>query len=69
MALADHGIPTDEWLTVEGDGTLQGGVLAVQQLLALSQPPTAIFCFNDMTAIGVIHAYRGRKGRCLLTAR
>ena len=56
MALADHGIPTDEWLTVEGDGTLQGGVLAVQQLLALSQPPTAIFCFNDMTAMGVIHA-------------
>ena len=56
MALADHGIPSNEWLMVEGDGTLQGGVQAVQQLLALSQPPTAILCFNDMTAMGVIHA-------------
>jgi DNA-binding LacI/PurR family transcriptional regulator len=25
-------------------------------LVALAEPPTAVFCFNDMTAIGVINA-------------
>jgi len=54
-ALADHEIALDEGLLVDGDGTLTGGVLAMQHLLALSQRPTAVFCFNDMTAIGVLH--------------
>jgi DNA-binding LacI/PurR family transcriptional regulator len=55
MALADHGIPFDERLAVEGDGTPQGGAQAMQQLLALSQPPTAVICFNDLTAMDVVH--------------
>lgn len=54
--LAKHEIPLDERLLVEGDGTPAGGVQAMQQLLALSRPPTAVFCFNDMTAIGVLYA-------------
>ena len=57
MVLAERGIPLDEGLMVEGDGTLEGGARAGQQLLALSQPPTAVLCFNDMTAMGVIHAF------------
>jgi DNA-binding LacI/PurR family transcriptional regulator len=28
----------------------------MQQLLALPQPPTAVFCFNDVTAVGVMYA-------------
>jgi DNA-binding LacI/PurR family transcriptional regulator len=56
MVLAEHGIPFDEGLTVEGDGTLRGGARAMQPLLALSPPPTAVICFNDLTAMGVIHA-------------
>jgi len=27
-------------------------------LTALDEPPTAVFCYNDMTAIGLIHAAR-----------
>jgi DNA-binding LacI/PurR family transcriptional regulator len=56
VSLAEHGIPFDDVLTVEGDGSLRGGAQAMQKLLALSQPPTAVTCFNDMTAMGVIHA-------------
>jgi DNA-binding LacI/PurR family transcriptional regulator len=50
--LAHHAIPLDRELVVEGDGTLAGGQRAAQQLMALPQPPTAIFCFNDLMAIG-----------------
>jgi len=26
----------------------------MRQLLALSSPPTAVFCYNDMTAVGAV---------------
>jgi DNA-binding LacI/PurR family transcriptional regulator len=54
--LSEHGIPVDDALIVPGDGSIMGGIQAVERLLDLGNPPTAIFCFNDMTAIGVIHA-------------
>lgn len=54
--LTQREIPLDERLIVEGEGTLQGGFEAMQRLLALTQPPTAVFCFNDLTAMGVLHA-------------
>jgi len=60
MLLEEYGIPVDESLIVASDGTIISGVEAVPQLLDLSQPPTAIFCFNDLTAIGVINAIRKR---------
>ena len=56
MVLDEHGILFDDVLVVEGDGSLQGGAQAMQKLLALPQPPTAVICFNDMTAMGAIHA-------------
>lgn len=59
-ALTEHNIPVDEALIVDGDGNISGGIRAVPALLELPQPPTAIFCFNDMTAIGVINALRQR---------
>jgi LacI family transcriptional regulator len=40
---------------VEGDHTLEGGILAMDKLLALNPVPTAVMCSNDMTAIGVLH--------------
>jgi DNA-binding LacI/PurR family transcriptional regulator len=54
--LADHGLPLDDNLMVEGDGTLPGGKQAALRLLALAQPPTAVFCFNDITAFGTLSA-------------
>jgi DNA-binding LacI/PurR family transcriptional regulator len=42
-------------LMVEGDHTLEGGMAAIGALLARAQPPTAVVCSNDLTAIGVLH--------------
>jgi len=54
--LNGYGIAVDERYIVDGDEWFTGGVRAVAQLLALAEPPTAVFCFNDMTAIGAINA-------------
>lgn len=54
--LSKHNIPIDEALIVAGDGGVIGGITAVSQLMALPEKPSAIFCFNDMTAIGVLNA-------------
>ena len=35
-----------------------GAAAAIAQLLALPQPPTAVFCYNDMTAIGALRELR-----------
>jgi len=59
-ALAEHNVPFDKTLVVSGDGGITGGIKAVPNLFDLPQPPTAIFGFNDMTAIGVINALRQR---------
>lgn len=42
-------------LMIEGDHTLEGGMAAIGTLLTRSQPPTAVICSNDLTAIGVLH--------------
>jgi DNA-binding LacI/PurR family transcriptional regulator len=54
--LNERGISFREELVVTGDGDMLGGMSAAMQLLALPQPPTGIFCFNDLTAIGAIRA-------------
>jgi LacI family transcriptional regulator len=41
-------------LIVEGTHTLEGGMRALNELIALRPRPTAILCSNDMTAIGVM---------------
>jgi LacI family transcriptional regulator len=55
--LAEAGIGADPALVVEGDGT-PGGEQAGLALLALPDRPTAIFCFNDRTAMGLLRACR-----------
>ena len=54
--LTHHELPLDDDLVVEGDGTVAGGKQAALRLLALARPPTAVFCFNDLTAIGTLSA-------------
>jgi len=41
-----------------GDSTPAGGALAMSRLLHLRRPPTAVFCYNDRTALGVLAAIR-----------
>lgn len=45
-------------LVAHGDGGPEGGVQAMEKLLALPEPPTAVFCYNDMTALGALKAIR-----------
>lgn len=47
-------------LVAHGDGGPEGGMRAAERLLSLSQPPTALFCFNDMQALGALRAARER---------
>jgi len=50
-------------LVVRGDGKSAGGKKCAEGLLALPNSPTAIFCYNDMTALGVIEAVQARRWR------
>jgi LacI family transcriptional regulator len=59
-ALAGAGILPDAELEVEGDFEIAGGVRAGEQLFDLADPPTAVFAFNDLLAIGVIQAAQSR---------
>ena len=52
-SLERAGIPVDEELIASGDYTTETGVNGARQLLALDQPPTAIFASNDQMAMGV----------------
>ncbi|MBO6508948.1 MAG: LacI family DNA-binding transcriptional regulator [Roseibium sp.] len=45
---------------VEGDGSSESGRAAVERLFIKDDLPTAFFCFNDNTAIGVISALQLR---------
>ncbi len=58
--LAARGLPHDEQLVIEGSWEVEGGYQAVHQLLALQDPPTAIFAGNDMIALGAIHGAQDR---------
>ena len=43
-------------LIVDCDQTLEGGRAAIWKLSALAEPPTALICINDLTAIGAMNA-------------
>jgi LacI family transcriptional regulator len=59
-ALAAAGILPDPTLEREAEPEIDPGRAAAEQLLDLSEPPTAIFAFNDNIAIGAIQAARAR---------
>jgi LacI family transcriptional regulator, repressor for deo operon, udp, cdd, tsx, nupC, and nupG len=58
QALAEARIPFDPALVVQGTGRAEGGEQALPKLMSLSLPPTAVFCYNDVTAIGLMRKAR-----------
>lgn len=45
-------------LVAHGDSHPESGRRAMTRLLVLANPPTAVFCYNDMEAIGAMRAAR-----------
>ena len=45
-------------MVVLGNGRLDGGERALRVVTSLDSRPTAAFCYNDMTAIGLISTAR-----------
>ena len=58
--LAEHGLTLDPAYVRRGAYTFESGVEAATDLLAMPDPPTAIFAGNDEMAIGVMKAARDR---------
>ena len=58
--LAGRGVLPDPALVRYANFRLDGGADAASGLLALADPPTAIFAFNDSMAIGAIRAASAR---------
>jgi DNA-binding LacI/PurR family transcriptional regulator len=58
QALQAAGIEPDPVLVIESDVNQNAGYETMQVLLALSEPPTAVFTHNDVLAVGAMHAIR-----------
>jgi LacI family transcriptional regulator len=59
-ALDAHGLAFDSSLVRYGDGTADGGYRCATELIRVPDPPTAIFCGNDPTAMGTYEALKER---------
>lgn len=53
-AHATRGVDVDESLVLDGALSMSGGVEAMQELLHLGDPPTAVFALSDEMAIGAM---------------
>jgi LacI family repressor for deo operon, udp, cdd, tsx, nupC, and nupG len=47
-----------EFVVMHGDFSIESGVIAAERLLERAERPTAVFCFNDEMAMGVLQATR-----------
>lgn len=57
-ALEESGRECDPATMVRGDWTRRGGQRAMHELMALAERPDAVFCANDLTAIGALDTAR-----------
>jgi LacI family transcriptional regulator len=57
-ALADAGLPVLPSLVATGDFTRSGGRVAMTRLMRARRRPDAVFCANDLMAIGALDAVR-----------
>jgi LacI family transcriptional regulator len=54
-SMKQYGLAATDEAIVAGDGKRLTGLDSVPKLLAMSPPPTAVICFNDSVAFGVMH--------------
>ena len=52
-----------DFIVMHGDFSIESGAVAGERLLGRSDPPTAIFCFNDEMAMGVLETAKRRRIR------
>ena len=64
QALTEADIPFEPALLVHGNGKPLGAVAPMEKLLSLPERPTAVFCYNDMSALGALHV-AARRGFCV----
>jgi DNA-binding LacI/PurR family transcriptional regulator len=57
-SLEDHGLPFEPAWCIESGFGIEEGKTAMEAFLTMRDRPTALVCFNDMTAIGVLTAAR-----------
>jgi DNA-binding LacI/PurR family transcriptional regulator len=62
VAMKACGLVADPKLMFEGDHKITGGQYAAERIFAMPDPPTAVVCSNDMTAIGLLQS-ANRMGR------
>lgn len=55
-AIAANGLEATGEVVSAGGGLLEDGPRALATLLTLAQPPTAVLCYNDLAAIGLLAA-------------
>lgn len=60
IALDAARIPPSQRFVLEGEGTIESGRLAVEQLFMRDQLPSAFMCVNDATAVGVLNGLTAR---------
>ncbi|MFF2449210.1 LacI family DNA-binding transcriptional regulator [Neobacillus sp. NPDC058068] len=59
-ALNEENVTINKAYAVEGNYDMESGHQAMEQLLSLPHPPTAVFCSNDDMAIGALNAVFAR---------
>jgi len=62
QACAKENGASKQVMVVNGDFSIESGIAGAARLFAQQTPPTAVFCFNDEMAIGVLD-YASRVGR------
>ncbi len=52
-----------DFIVMNGDFSIESGAVAAERLLGRRDPPTAIFCFNDEMAMGVLETAKRHRLR------
>jgi LacI family transcriptional regulator len=59
-ALREHGVDTEDRWIIDAPISSLGGQQGIETLLGLDDRPTAVVCYNDSVAMGVLHELGNR---------